>query len=157
MAETFEVLGLALENQDGPIQFKDGTNMNKFLLDLKRGPDDLMSGVAHWRKADQGDPPFDVGDTINGEVANAARGGLKISRVNLGEAASPSPNGAGAKPRQDATGRSIERQVALKAAVELAGSKDGNPTPEWVTETAGIFDAFLRNDVPEGGDEDVPF
>jgi hypothetical protein len=157
MAETFKVLGLALENQDGPITFKDGTRMNKFLLDLERGPDDVLSGVAHWRKADQGDPDFDVDDTINGEVANAARGGLKISRVNAGEAATPSPNGAGAKPRQDATGRSIERQVALKAAVEWGRGASDPPQVSTVIAAAETFDAFLRDDVPEGGDEDVPF
>jgi hypothetical protein len=163
MAE-YEVLSSVLERQ---ADFGDN-RMNLFITTLKpTAGGDILTGVQVWRNVKY--EPVVEGETWTGELENASRGdGLKLAKPRLvgsgGSSSSSAGGSAGAPPRQsrtDATGRSIERQVALKAAVEWAGP---NTTSTEVLAAATAFDNWLKGEQPEDkpdeplkDGEEIPF
>jgi hypothetical protein len=160
----YEVTAATLEET---VPFDDG-NMNKFSLSLK-GEDGTVYTAESWRKASLGtQPPAEAGDKIEATLENKPRGGLKIKGLKL--VGAPSSNGAGSTQtldyRSDPTGRSIERQVAFKGAIEIAkavAEKTGTkPDAEAVVAYADELDKFFLPPAPEGTepvapDDDIPF
>lgn len=171
MGKRYEVTSSVLADT---IEFEDG-DMNKFSLSLK----DLESGnvlneVAQWRPAGSRQGGFSEGSTIEADVKTQPRGGLKLANAKLisggGSSNGDAPQGGTTEVidyRRTDTGRSIERQVALKAAVELL--PEGTSANE-VVENAKVLAAFLHNDPPTqevlpdsdpsdmtAGDDGIPF
>ncbi len=153
----YEVLSSVIS---GEVDFGD-SKMTKVETTLKPvDGGDAIQGVMVWRKA--GYPIPMEGETWEGQVENAPKGGLKLARPrNTSENGSPPPANAIKAPptprgRTDATGRSIERQVALKAAVELAvaGEVTGTST---VLAIANAFDAWLKGESDVKPDDGIPF
>jgi hypothetical protein len=155
------------------IPFDDG-DMNKFVLTLEDEDGNEISDVAHWRPAKNRQGSYPEGARIEAELKNQPRGGLKLANPKQidGPVANGQTSGGTQETwdyRQDATGRSIERQVALKCASEIAAAAvaAGHTTfasASKVVEYAAELDAFLSppasETVEEGSstpDDDIPF
>lgn len=158
------------------IEFEDG-DMNKFSLGLRdRDSGNELTDVAQWRPAGSRVGGFPEGAIIEADVKNQPRGGLKLANAKLISDTGSNLNGDKAPSgpiktevldyRRDATGRSIERQVALKAAAEIAAASSQDWTADLVVAYAEKLDAFLNPNAPvqetlpdEQGtpDDDIPF
>lgn len=146
MAErrTYQVTSSTLESSHN---FGDG-QMNKFvvsLADVETGQ--VYANVESWRAV--GKDPILEGDQWTGEITST-KNGLKLKSPRRADEPQPSSNGpapSSGGSRQDATGRSIERQVALKAAAEVSSAyiqAGKHVTPESIGRLAEQFDAFLK-------------
>jgi hypothetical protein len=84
-------------------------------------------------------PDVQDGSTIEGWLNEGGKFGFATG----GRSASSSPNGG--SRRDDATGRSIERQVAAKAAAEMAAAAGGGQTggPQVAANFEVFFDTVL--------------
>jgi hypothetical protein len=174
MAKRYTVKSSTL---DDVVHYDDG-DMNKWVLTLADDDGNEVSDVAHWRPASQRKQSFAEGDQIEADIQNQPRGGVKLANPKLVGGDSPNgsaPSGGGTQvldyTRQDATGRSIEKQVALKVAGEIAAAyagQSGNlPTAEKVALYAEELDEKFLGKLPpapegtepaEGNkDDDIPF
>lgn len=103
--------------------------------------------------------PPKVGDSITGELLDNGNRPPKLKPEFTGSSSS----GSGSAPRDDATGRSIERQVALKAATEIVAAGKEDPSKwlsladradEWL-QAGGVATEMVEAE--DGGDDEIPF
>jgi hypothetical protein len=89
-------------------------------------------------QADQ-DPKIEAGQKVEGWLNDGGKFGFATGKPS-GGSATTSSNG-----RSDATGQSIERQTAAKAAAELAASIPPGPTgaPAVLANFEALFDSVL--------------
>jgi hypothetical protein len=144
-------------------------NMCDYKL-VVRGSDNVEHRVEWSRKSDSAEPhPGDKYEATIDVQERQKKDGTPFTVKKFkpdfgGSSSSPkrfeTPNGIGPTPSldsgRDATGRSIERQVALKAAVEYVVSRseeDEEHTPSRVVDIAAAFDAFLKNEGDFPGDD----
>jgi hypothetical protein len=177
MGKVYEVTDSTLSET---VDFGDG-KMDKYVLALKDEDGNEVAEVQQWKKA--GQPGFLAGATIEGEIKNQPRGGLKLTNAREVNGSAPTSNGASSSAGGSSSGgqtgggyvpenerqASIERQVALKAASEqaaaVAAAGKGLPEAQSVIARAEAFAAFLGAkpaaapaDKPaEGSDDDIPF
>lgn len=171
MAARYEVTDAALGET---VNFGDG-EMNKYVLTLKdQATGQVTADVALWKPV--GKEAFFAGDVIEGELQNQPRGGLKIKGARKAGGSAPATNGAAPAASSGSSSsreRSIERQVALKAAAQIvaavASAKGQVPDASTVADLAVGIDQQVFNvpaPVPEpvpaaavstNPDDDIPF
>jgi hypothetical protein len=126
----------------------------------------IGQGVRIGHKKGSDFPPPQVGDQLFGEILSRKDGGLYFKRAKRDGGASS--NGV----RDDTTGRSIERQVALKEAAAMLtphykpGSEDDEAFRGAVLQLTDLFHAAIRGEPtqptlssapPSQADESIPF
>lgn len=117
----YKVLSATLQDE---VDFGNG-RMNQFVLDLQpvAGGDPLRQ-VNHWLQT--GKAPFTEGQTVEGEIQNQPRGGVKLAKAHpvdgSGFAGSSPPAASapsGGRTGSDSRNQSIEAQVRFKGFIDL--------------------------------------